>query len=153
MPEFVGLRRGAFRISLTDNDEGGCLYILDEVNRRTFLVNGGIVVNRCAEERDHPLAYQVLTVVALPVRNAGAGDSSVETIGLRDSPHCHVTTVAPTSHSEMSRVDWIFLCRSVDSGKDVAKIAVSEILYIRAGKFLALSVTTARVRHQHVVTT
>src|SRR5437879_1412677 len=76
VPEFVGLRCRAFRVALTDNDKSGCLYILDEVNRRTFLVHGAIIVNRCAEERDHPLAYQVLTIVALPIRNAGAGNSS-----------------------------------------------------------------------------
>src|SRR5206468_10268013 len=49
VPEFVRLRCRAFRVALADDDEGRGLYILDEVNGRTFLVNGRIIVNGCAE--------------------------------------------------------------------------------------------------------
>ena len=45
MPEFVGLRRRAFRVALTDNDEGSGLYVFDKPNGRAFLIRGGIVVN------------------------------------------------------------------------------------------------------------
>jgi hypothetical protein len=46
VPEFVGLRRGALGITLTDDDQGGGLHVLDVMNRRTFLINCGVVVNR-----------------------------------------------------------------------------------------------------------
>src|SRR5438046_10306129 len=50
VPEFVRLRRGTFRVALTDDDKGGGLYVLDEVNGRTFLVDGCIIENESAEE-------------------------------------------------------------------------------------------------------
>src|SRR5439155_23793984 len=100
VPELVRLRCRAFRVALADDDEGGGLYVLDEVNGRTFLVNGRIIVNGCAEELDHPLIDQVLTIVTLPIRNAGTGDSSVETFGLRDGPHGHEPAVAPAHDGE-----------------------------------------------------
>src|SRR5512133_262289 len=152
MPEFVGLRRGAFRVVLTHNDQGRCLYVLNKTNGRTFLVNGGLIVNWRAEERDHPLAYQVLSIVTLPVGNACAGDSGLETVGLRDSPHGHVTAVTPSSHAETRRIDWIFLYCCINSGEDVTQIAAAEIFYIGAGELFSLTITSARVRHQHVVT-
>src|SRR5258708_3130167 len=73
VPEFVRLRGRAFRVALTDDDQGRCLHIFDEVNGGTLLVNGGIVVDRRTEEGNHPLINQVLAVIALPIGNAGAG--------------------------------------------------------------------------------
>src|SRR5437763_5597453 len=100
MPEFVGLRRRAFRVALTDNDEGSGLYVFDKPNGRAFLIRGGIVVNCCAEERDHPLIDQILSIVALPTGDAGASNSATETIGLGDGPHRHEPAVAPASHAK-----------------------------------------------------
>ena len=45
VPEFVRLCRRAFRVTFADDDEGRCLHVFDEANRRVFLVNRGIVVN------------------------------------------------------------------------------------------------------------
>src|SRR5437588_3125173 len=42
VPEFIGLRRGAFGIALPDNDERRRLDVFDEMNRRTFLVSGSV---------------------------------------------------------------------------------------------------------------
>ena len=120
MPEFVGLRRGGFRVALTNNDKRRGSYIFDEVKRRTFLVHSGIVVNRCAEERDHPLIDEILTIVTLPIRNPGAGNSSLETVGLRDSPHGHEATVAPPHDAETVGVNWILLYCGIDAGEIVA---------------------------------
>src|SRR5438876_12154629 len=108
MPEFVGLRRRAFRVALTDNDQRRCFHLLYVVNGRTFLVDGGIVVNRCTEERDHPLIDQVLAIVTLPITNAGTGHGTTESISLRDSPHRHVAAVTPSGHAETRRIDRIF---------------------------------------------
>src|SRR5438034_11376198 len=125
VPEFEGLRRRAFGVVFTNNHQRWRLHVLDEVNRRTFLVNSGIVVNRCTEERDHPLIDQVLAVVTLPISNASTDDGSTETVGLRDSPHRHVTAVTPPGHAETRRIDRIFFYRGIDPGEDVAQIAAT----------------------------
>src|SRR2546430_8279176 len=132
VPEFVGLRRRTFRIALTDYHQGGGLHILNEVNRRTLLVNGGIVVNRCAEERNHPLIDQVLAIVTLPVGNAGTGDSAAETVSLADSPHGHKAAVTPAGHAETRRIDWILAHRSMDPGKHFALIAAARVVQVSA---------------------
>src|SRR5207244_3814562 len=84
-------------------------YLFDKLNGRTFLEHGGIIVNGGAEKRDHPLIDQVLAIVTLPVGNTGPGNSSVETIGLRNGPHGHVTAVTTAGDAEAVRLDWIFL--------------------------------------------
>jgi hypothetical protein len=98
------------------------------------------------------LIDEVLAIVTLPICNAGTGDCCAETIGLRNSPHGHVATVTPAGHAEMRRVDWIFFDGCIDSRKDIAQIPAAEIFHVGSGKRLSLAVTTARVRHQHVVT-
>src|SRR5438034_11271769 len=151
VPEFVGLRRRAFRVALTDNDQRRCFHLLYVVNGRTFLVDGGIVVNRCTEERDHPLIDQVLAIVTLPIGDAGTGYGAMEVISLRNCPHGHETAVTPPSHAETRRIDWIFFYRGIDPGEDVAQVAGAEILHVGAGELFTLAVTSARIRHQHVV--
>src|SRR2546421_4869363 len=146
VPEFVGLRRRTFGVVLTDNHQRWSLHVLDEMNRRTFFVNGWIVVDRCAEERDHPLIDQVLAVVTLPIGDTGAGDSRVETTGLCYRPHRHVAAVAPTSHPETRWIDRIFSNGGVNASEDVAKIAATEIFHIGAGKIFALTVASPRIR-------
>src|SRR6266496_4201271 len=152
MPEFVRLRCGAFRIALADDDERGRFHIFNEAYGRTFLINRWIVVHGSAEERDHPLTNQVLTIVTLPIRNAGTRDSSAETICLRDSPHGHEPAVTPAHHAETVGINWIFLYRSVGPGKIVAQIAASEILHVRTGEVLTLAITAAWIGKQRVIT-
>src|SRR2546430_7827498 len=152
VPEFVGLRSGAFCVVLTDNDEGGGLDVLDEVNGRTFLVNGGIVVNSCAEERDHPLIAQVLAIVTLPICKASTRHGPTETIGLRNCPHGHEPAVTPAGHAETRRIDWIFFYCGIDPGEHVAQIAGAKIFHVSAGEIFSLTVTSTRIRHQNVVT-
>src|SRR6476469_4095941 len=153
MPEFVGLRRRAFRIVLTSNDERWGLHVFNKTNGRTFLVNGRIIINRCAEKRDHPLTDQVLAIVTLPIRDASASYSGVETIGLRNGPHGHEAAVTPPSHAETRRIDWIFFRDQVDAGHRVAQIAAAKIFHVCAGKIFACAVTAAGVGKKDVITT
>src|SRR6266496_4163989 len=152
MPEFIGLRRRAFRVALTDNDEGRGLYVFDKPNGRAFLIRGGIVVNGCAEERDHPLIDQILSVVALPISDAGASNSGTETISLRDSPHGHESAVAPSSNAKTRRFDRIFFRGRVDAGHCVAQIATAKIFHVCARKIFALAVTSAGIGKENVIT-
>src|SRR5438552_7441690 len=145
VPEFVGLRRRTFGVVLTDNHQRWSPHVLDEMNRRTFFVNGWIIVNRRAEERDHPLIDQILAVVTLPIGDAGAGDCASEPICLRDRPHGHETAVAPSGHTKTIGVNGIFFYGGIDSSHGVAQIAVSEIFYVRASELFALAITAARV--------
>src|SRR5207253_10330851 len=108
VPEFVGLDRGTFGIALTDYDQGGGLHILDEMNWRTFLINGGVVVNGCAEEGNHPLVNQVLAVVTLPIGYARSRHGAAETVRLRYGPHGHEPAVTPASHAQTRRIDRMF---------------------------------------------
>src|SRR5437764_11565432 len=91
---------GTFGIVLGRNHQGRRPYLLDETNGRALFVNCRIIVNGCAEERDHPLVDAVLAIVALPVRDSGAGYCCLEAVCLRDGPHCHVAAVAPTRHPQ-----------------------------------------------------
>src|SRR6478736_6378946 len=152
MPEFVRLRRRTFRVALADDDERRGLHVFDEPNRRTFLINSGVVVNGRAKKRDHPPADQVLPIVTLPIRNAGTCDCGAETICLRDSPHGHEPAVTPTHHAQTVGINWVFLYRSVGPGEIVAQIAASEILNIRSGEVLTLAVTAAWIGKQRVIT-
>ena len=145
VPEFVGLRGGAFAVALADEDQRRRLYFLDEIDRRAFGIDRGIVVNRCAEERDHPLVDAILAVVALPVGDAGAGHGGLEAVGLRDGPHGHVAAVAPAGDAEAVGIDGRGVDGGVDARQDVAQIAVAEILDVGAGEGLALAEAAARI--------
>src|SRR5580700_495472 len=50
VPEFVGLRGGDFAIAVADEDERGRFDFLDEIDRRAFGVDVGVVVDGFAEE-------------------------------------------------------------------------------------------------------
>jgi hypothetical protein len=67
VPELEGLWGGTFSITVAYDEEGWGLHIFDVVDGRAFGVDGGIVVNRCAEEGDHPLVDGVFAVVTEPV--------------------------------------------------------------------------------------
>src|SRR5262249_52299002 len=129
-----------------------CLHLLNELNRRALFVKRGIVVNRSAEERDHPLVDQVLAIVTLPIGDASAGDGRMETISLGDRPHRHVTAIAPTRHAEPRRINRILRNRSINTSEDVAKIASTEIFYVGAGEIFALTIAPPGIRQQHIVT-
>src|ERR1051326_8142878 len=134
MPEFVRLGRRTFCIVLADDNKGGGLHVFDEADRRTFLIYFGVVVNGCAEKRDHPLPDQVLAVITLPVCDARTCDGCVETICLRHCPHRHEAAVAPAGDAEAVRINRISLYRRIYSSEIVAQIAASEILDIGTGE-------------------
>src|SRR5216684_6665239 len=53
VPEFVGLRGGDFAIAVPDQDKRGSFGFLDEIDRRTFGVNFGVVLDGLAKERNN----------------------------------------------------------------------------------------------------
>src|SRR5262249_51187717 len=55
MPEFVRLRRGTFTVTVANEDQRGRLGFFDKSNRRALGIDLRIVIDRSAEERDHPL--------------------------------------------------------------------------------------------------
>jgi hypothetical protein len=71
VPEFVGLRRGAFAVAVADDHQGWRFHVLDEGDGRAFPVDLWIVVDGLAEKRHHPLVDFVFAVVALIVGDAG----------------------------------------------------------------------------------
>src|ERR1041384_2062681 len=73
VPQLVGLRRRTLAVALADHDQRRRGHSLDERDRRALRVRRRIVVHRCTEVRDHPLIDRILSVVALPVGDAGAG--------------------------------------------------------------------------------
>src|SRR5262249_46724387 len=121
------------------------------MNWRTLLVHGGLIINGCTEERDHPLIDQVLAIVTLPIRDASAGERCMETMGRSDSPDGHVAAVTPAGHAETRWIDRIFFYHCINSGEDVAQIAAAKIFHVTAGKILSLTITSARIRHQQIV--
>src|SRR6266511_2640263 len=151
-PELEGLRRRTLSVTLAHDDQRRCPSVGDEVKRRALRVDSLVLVCSLAEEWNHPLADSILAGVAEPVRDSGTGNGSAKTIRLRDGPHRHESTVAPTLDAESIAVDRIAPNDGVDAGHDVAQIAVSEILDVRAGEGLPLSVAPPGVGQQHEVT-
>src|SRR6202008_326395 len=64
VPEFIGLRRRALAISISHYDERRRLRLLDKIDWGTLRVDHGIVRDRRAEIRNHPLIDFVFAVVA-----------------------------------------------------------------------------------------
>ena len=148
VPEFVGLRGGDFAVAVADENERRSFYFFDEIDRRAFGVDLGVVVNGFAEERDHPLVDEIFAVVALPVGETGAGHGGFEAVGLRDGPHGHVAAVAPAADTEAIRIDGRDFDGFVDAGHDVLEVAVAKILDVGASERLALAEAAARIRLQ-----
>ena len=67
MPPLDGLLHRNFAIAITDKDERRSFDGLDEANRIAFGVDGRIVVDGSAEERNHPLIEIVHAVIAEPI--------------------------------------------------------------------------------------
>src|SRR5713226_6791129 len=64
VPEFVGLRRGAFAVAVADDDERGRFHVLDEGDGGAFGVDFGVVVDGLAEKGNHPQINFVFAIVA-----------------------------------------------------------------------------------------
>src|ERR1051326_1269034 len=152
VPKFVGLCRRTFRVAFADDDQRRRLYILDELDRATFVVSSRILINGCAEERNHPLVDEILAVITLPVANPRAGYGRFESIGLGDVPHRHESAITPAGHAQAIWVDRIFFDRGVDTGEIVAQIAMAEIFHVGAREIFTLTMTAARIRKQHEIT-
>src|SRR5215469_10117991 len=151
MPELVGLRCRALAVAIADDDKSGRARVLDEVDRRAFGVDRRIVIYGRAEVRDHPLIDGVLAVVALPVRQARAGDGGLETVGLGDGEHGHEAAVAPAGDAYALRIDGVFRLNGVHAFEDVTQVAVAEVLAVGFGEGLALAEAAARIGLQHEV--
>src|SRR5258708_7074535 len=109
-------------------------------------VDGGMVVDRCPEKRNHPFVDIVYSVVADPVGEPGSGDGCGEAIHLGLRPHGHVAAVAVAADAEAVRVDRILLCDRVDASHDVAIVAAPEVFDIAPREGFALTVTATRIR-------
>src|ERR1700744_1221061 len=55
VPGLLGLRSGGLSAAVAGEGEGGRGDVLDVVDGGGFGVDGRVVVDRCPEERDHPL--------------------------------------------------------------------------------------------------
>src|SRR5579885_1249134 len=151
VPKFVRLRRGAFAIAIAHYYERWRLHLLDEGEGCAPSIHFGVVIDRFAEERNHPLIDLIFAVVALPIGDAGSGHRGLEAIGLRDAPHGHVTAVAPASKTEAVFINGRGFDGGVHASHDVAEIAVAEILHVGTGEGFALAVAAARIGLEHEV--
>ena len=124
----------------------GVFAFLMKVMAETLGVDGRVVIDAGAEERDHPLVDGVLAVVALPVGEAGAGDGGAEALRLGDGEHGHEAAVAPAGEAFAVLVDGVLGFDGVDAREDVAEVAVAEVLEVGGGELLALAEAAARVR-------
>src|SRR5581483_1377345 len=138
MPEFVRLRGRALAVAIADQNQGRGLHLLDEVDRRTLGVDGRIIVDRRAEERNHPLVDGVLAVIALPVGDTGPRDGGAESPRLCDGPHGHVAAVAPAADAHPLRIYRRSAQHLIDASQDVAQITTAKILDVGLREFLAL---------------
>ena len=67
MPPLDGLFHGDFTVAVAYENERWRFDLFDEMHRIAFGVNGGIVVDRSTEKRNHPLVEVVDAVVAQPI--------------------------------------------------------------------------------------
>src|ERR1700761_5607645 len=145
VPHLEALRSGALAVAVADDDEHGCLHLLDEGDGGGFGVDLRIVIDAGAEERDHPLVDGVFAVVAEPVGEAGAGDGSAEAMRLCDGEHGHETAVAPAGDAFAIFVDGVLGLDGVHAFEDVAQVTVTEVLAVGGGEGLALTKAAARI--------
>src|SRR5260370_14884188 len=108
-------------------------------------VHGGIVIYRCAEERDHPFVDVVETVVAQPIGEASARDCGRETLRAGLGPHGHKSAVTVPADADPSGVDRVLPGDRIHSGHDVEVVAAPKVLYIALCERFSLSVAPARV--------
>src|SRR5271165_4091041 len=87
MPELEGLRRRTLAIPIADDDKRGRLDLADKVDGRALGISRWIVIDRRAEEGNHPLVDRVLAIIALPVGDTCPGDRCTEAIRLSNGEH------------------------------------------------------------------
>src|SRR4029077_18554328 len=124
VPKLIRLGRRTLRIAFTNNYEGWCFDVFDELDRRTFFIRCRIVVNRRAEKRNHPLVNQVLAVITLQISNSGSGDRGPEAIWFSDGAHRHLPAIPPSGYAKSRGIDRVFFNHGVDTREIVTKIAV-----------------------------
>ena len=93
----------------------------------------------------------VLTVITLPIGDARPGHGGSEARGLRHRPHGHVAAVTPAGDAEPVRVHGRRLQDGIDSGQDVAQVAVAEVFDVRAGECFAVAKAAAGVGEEDEV--
>ena len=71
--------------------------------------------------------------------------------GLGDGEHGHEAAVAPAGDAFAGLVDREALLEEVETGEDVAQVAVAEVLDVGLGELFALAVAAARIRHEDEV--
>ena len=113
VPPLDRLFHGDFAVAVTDEDERWSFHGFYEVHGIAFGVDRGIVVDGCAEERNHPLVDVVEAVVAEPVGETSARHCRRETLRLCFGPHGHVAAVTVAANAEAMGIDRILLrqCR------------------------------------------
>src|SRR5439155_27097063 len=107
-----------------------------------------IVVNRCSEERNHPLVDQFLAVIALPIRDSSTSYGRTETVSLGDGPHRHEPAITPSRNANTFGIDRIFGNRGVDTGRNIAQVSSTEVFHICFSKIFTLTLTSARIRQE-----
>ena len=145
VPPFDGLFHGDFAVAVADQNQRGSLHRFDEVHGIAFGVDGGIVIDRCAEKWNHPLVDIVDAVIAQPIGESGARNRCREAMGLSLGPHGHVSAITVAADAEAIGIDGILLGNGVNAGHDVAKVAAAEIFYVALREGFALTVTAARI--------
>src|SRR5436853_4491 len=151
VPEFVGLRRRSFDVAIAYNYKRRRFDLLYVCNRRALRIDGGIVVNGCSEEGDHPLIDSVLAVVALPIGDSRARDRGFEPISLGHGPHRHESAVAPSGDADAVVINRQRLHDEVDARQDVFQIAIAKVLHVCARECFALAVASSRVWHENEI--
>src|SRR5260370_16521538 len=102
-------------------------------------VHGGIVIYRCAEERDHPFVDVVETVVAQPIGEASARDCGRETLRAGLGPHGHKSAVTVPADADPSGVDRVLPGDPIHSGHDFELFPAPKLLSLSLVHPLAFS--------------
>src|SRR6185437_514545 len=145
------LRRWTLSITISYQHKSGRLCLFDECDGRAFGIDLRIVIDGRAEERNHPFIDLIFPVIALEIGNACAGHSRSKALCLGDSPHGHVSAITPAGNAQAVLVDGSFFQHLINTGKNVTKISVAKIFYVRTSKGLTLAKTAARIRHENKV--
>ena len=151
MPELERLRRWTLPVAVADNHQRRSLRFVNEVDRGAFVVGGRVIVNRGAEVGDHPLVDRVLAVIALPVGDARSRNRRAKAIRLGHREHGHESAVAPAGDADPGSIDRILCFHSVHPGKNVAQVAIAEILAIGCREGFALPIAAAGIGEQNKV--
>src|SRR5215475_5077636 len=86
-----------------------------------------VVVDRSAEIWKHPLVNAILPVVALPVRNPGAGHGGMEAVSLGHRSHRHIAAVAPPGDANAVSIHRQRLHYFIHACENVSQVSVAKI--------------------------